>query len=826
MNMPFYIIKLINRIILLLCLLTGAHQEINCQNIHKINIDVPAKKILSGYLKLGGTNLQGKSIEINSYYLTNNGKPVIPVTGEFHFSRYPDKYWEESIRKLKAGGIDLIATYVFWNIHEESEGVFNWAGNNNLRKFIELCRKYDFDVMVRIGPFCHGEIRNGGLPDWLLGKPLAIRSNDPNYLFYVDRLYQQISKQLEGLLFKDGGPVIGIQLENEFQHSAAPWGLTYPGQPYDYTAAEMDRAVTREGAGTASGDNPYSELGNEHMRVLLGLARKAGIEVPVYTATGWGYAAVIENESLPVTAAYPYPTWAPNQPSALYLYTDLQKNPDYSPVRYQSEQYPYFAAEIGGGIMNTYDRRPLIPYNSIDPLINRFLGSGTNGIGYYMYHGGSTPRGEKNWFSDVAVGCPIISYDFQAPVGEFGQVRPSFHRLKLLHYFLNAFGDKLAPMQTILPEGNNQITPENDSTLRYAVRTKGESGFIFMNNFQDHFQRNDLEGIRFSIHSGNGDLLIPESGVINLKKDEHTILPFNFDMEGIMLNYSTAQLLTMGEDGQSTWFVFYAIPGTNPEFSVQKANGIEILKKDNCQSSENSKRLLVNCSESVPSEFVIRKKDGKTITVLTIDKPLALKSYVLSINGKRHIMFSDALILRRGDLFDLQSTGQNNFNLSVYPCIESAPVLSYGSITRQKESASIMSTFQVDLPAQKVDLAIRTIQENKILVTLPAAKPSGVNDLFLVIDYAGDTGMGFLNGELVTDNFYNGSKWSIGLKKFMDLPGQKEMVFYFRPLYLDASYFQDFETSGIPVFTGDGPNLEIRSVEVIPEYQATITFRQ
>jgi beta-galactosidase len=824
MSILFFYRKLFSRTILLFTLLLCIHLESDSQKIYKLNIDVPEKKIISGHLKLGGSNIEGKTIEVNSYYMVMNGKPVLPVTGEFHFSRYPDKYWEESIRKMKAGGVDLIATYVFWNIHEETEGVFNWDGDNNLRKFLELCEKYDFNVIVRIGPFCHGEIRNGGLPDWLLGKPLTIRSNDPYYLFYVDRLYQQISKQLEGLLFKDGGPVIGIQLENEFQHSASPWGLTYPGQPYDYTSAEMDRAVIQEGVGVAQADNPYAELGNEHMRVLMSVARKAGMEVPVYTATGWGYAAVIENETLPVTSAYPYPTWAPNQPSTLYLYTDLQKNPDYSPVRYQNEQYPYFAAEIGGGIMNTYDRRPLIPYNSVDPLINRFLGSGTNGIGYYMYHGGSTPRGEKNWFSDMAVGSPIISYDFQAPVGEFGQIRPSFHRLKLLHFFLNAFGDILAPMQTILPDGYNQITPDDNTSLRYTVRAKGESGFIFMNNFQDHLQRNNMENIQFSLHTGTGDLLVPESGGVTLKKDEHAILPFNFEMGGIILNYSTAQLLTSGENGKSFYFVFYAIPGIKPEFSVQKANGIVIQRKENCQVSENSKRILVNCSESVPSEFILKQKDGKTITVLTIDKPFALKSYVVNINGKRYILFSDALILQRGDLFDLQSTGQNTFNLSVYPKMESTPKLSWGTITRQNEAHSIMSTFRIELPAQKVDLPIRTIQQNKIQLTLPAAKPSGINDLYLVIDYTGDTGMGFLNGELVADNFYNGTKWTVGLKKFMDLPGQKEMVFYFRPLYQNAPYFQDFETASIPVFSDNQPNLEIKSVEVIPEYQTTISF--
>ncbi|UCH14571.1 MAG: beta-galactosidase, partial [Bacteroidales bacterium] len=354
---------------------------------YRIDITGADKEVYSGHLKLGGKNYKGEKISVNNYYLLINDKPVIPVTGEFHFSRYPEKYWDESIRKMKAGGINVIATYVFWIIHEEKEGKFDWSGDKNLRKFVELCGQKGLKVIVRIGPFCHGEIRNGGLPDWLLGKPLNIRSNDPEYLSYVERLYRQISLQLKDLLFDDGGPVFAIQLENEYQHSAAPWGLTYPDQPYDFTSSGRDREITAEGAGSAVSKNPYAHLGNEHMKVLKSIAVQAGLKVPVYTATGWGNAAIIENECMPVTGAYAYPTWASSRLSPLYLFTDLHNNPDYPPVRYKPLDYPYFAAEISGGIMVRYNRRPIVPPQSLDALITRFLGSGTNGIGYYMFHG-------------------------------------------------------------------------------------------------------------------------------------------------------------------------------------------------------------------------------------------------------------------------------------------------------------------------------------------------------------------------------------------------------------------------------------------------------
>src|SRR5580658_5898139 len=169
----------------------------------------------SGYLKMGTQSSSGHEIRVNSRYLTLDGKPWLPVMGEFHFSRYPEKYWEEEILKMKAGGVQIVSTYVFWIHHEEIEGQFDWSGQRNLRHFVELCGKHGMYVFVRIGPWDHGEVRNGGLPDWVLTKS-RVRTNDPAYLSYVQRFFVEIGKQLQGLYWNDDGPIIGVQLENEY----------------------------------------------------------------------------------------------------------------------------------------------------------------------------------------------------------------------------------------------------------------------------------------------------------------------------------------------------------------------------------------------------------------------------------------------------------------------------------------------------------------------------------------------------------------------------------------------------------------------------------
>ncbi len=800
--------------------------QINLQGQIKeyLNIDLPDRQFRSDHLDLGGTNTQGRVIDVNDYYMSIDGRPAIPVSGEFHYSRYPEEFWEESIQKMRAGGISMIATYVFWNIHEEREGIFDWEGSKDLRKFVKLCAQYDYDVIVRIGPFCHGEIRNGGLPDWLLGLPLSIRSNDPQYLRYVERLYDQIGQQLEGLYFKDGGPVIGIQLENEYQHSAAPWGLTYPGQPHDWTASVRDLELTQIGVGVAEGENPYADLGNEHMKVLKGLALKAGIVVPLYTATGWGNAAIIENETLPVTAAYPYPTWAQEEPSEFYLYTNLQKDPDYAPVRYRSEEYPYFAAELGGGIMNTYERRPLVPAESLEPMINRFLGSGANGIGYYMYHGGSTPRGERNYFSDVAVGCPIISYDFQAPIGEFGNLKPSFHRLKPLHLFMKSFGEYLAPMGVILPESQESLLVHDNTTLRYSVRSDRESGFVFMNNFQDHLPTQAIENIQFKLKTASGEVAIPEEGNLTLMPDENAILPFNLDMDGIKLNYATSQLLSFGGDPQNEYYVFFTIPGIGPEYSLLRSDIVNIHGGSGCKIFKNRKRILIKCLPGESSEFVIQTADRKQINILTVPKEMAQNAYEISIEGHKHLLFSKALILSKMNSIDLISYNENHFEIDFYPVLQNNPKLNMGQISLSENERTHFTSYEIEVPEFHPVLEIDHVQFNKFAVNLPDHKPDFVNDLFLVVDYFGDTGMGFMDGELVADHFFNGLKWVIGLKKFTGFNEKKEMVFYFRSLYKDAPFLNDLESAGMsePEKVTGGFNLN--HMEILPEYKTTLSF--
>ena len=226
----------------------------------------------TGYLQTGTTtSSSGHSIEVNSRYLLRDGKPWLPVMGEFHYTRFPAQYWDQELAKMKAAGIDIVSTYVIWQHHEEREGRFDWSGDRDLRTFVQLCARHQMDVFVRLGPWVHAEVRFGGIPDWVVAA-MPTRSNDATYLSYVDRFYGEVGQQVRGLLWKDGGPIIGVQLENEYFRNG-------PGE------------------------------GRAHIAKLKELALKAGFDVPLYTVTAWDNTIYPARQVTPVFGSYPDAPW-------------------------------------------------------------------------------------------------------------------------------------------------------------------------------------------------------------------------------------------------------------------------------------------------------------------------------------------------------------------------------------------------------------------------------------------------------------------------------------------------------------------------------------
>jgi beta-galactosidase len=785
------------------------------QTSYHINVTKARTEVIRGHLDLGGRNIKGDTIGVNSFYMERNNKPFIPVIGEFHYARYPEQYWDEQLKKIRAGGITVVATYVFWNLHEFKEGEFNWQNNLNLRHFVELALQNDLEVIVRIGPFAHGEMRNGGLPDWLYGRPIEVRTNDPAYLFYANRLYQQIGQQLKGLMFKDGGPIIGIQIENEYQHSAAPWAFTYQDAPRERTVGRRDNKITQDGVGINNMGNEFADVGRDHMKTLKQLAVNAGLIAPIYTATGWGRATIIEKGSIPVMAGYAFPFWSKSvAPSPFYLYKDMQLTPDYSPVSYDVTLYPSMAAELGTGMANIYSRRPRVPGESFLPMMVRTIGSGSNGLGYYMYHGGTTPS-FGNFFMSEQHGLHNKSYDYQAPIGEFGYTTSGFYELKLINAFLASFGSDLAPLYTVLPTTNDTIKANNTTTLRYAVRSNGNKGYLFMHNYQDHLQTANLTNLKIDITTQTGTITFPESGNFTLKSGMSAIFPFNTTINGVKIKLATVQPLYQFSNKGHYYNINFSIDEIEPEIVFE---GKVTLSGTGFKTIYRNGNTIARFNQNGIGEVKVNNT-----SFLILPRQWAQNAYLTGTNNK-HLVISNALVLSNNNKLSLVSQNLQTIDVSVYPSVKS--ISSDCQVVKKTSSPTKnISQWQITLPVIEPNIQLIQATDRHFVLKAHNMNWAQLNDVSVTFDYRGDRGICMMKGELQTDHLYTSKPWTIGLKRFAEQLKTEDMYFYFIPMAKDAPYLSYLDKEVLPDFGDKREFLEIKKPIINVEQKIEISLK-
>lgn len=758
-----------------------------------IDATQPDPPIRSGHLHLGGSDPNGNRLGLTNSYLTWNDRPLYVISGEFHYSRYPEADWEEELLKVKAGGVNVVATYIFWNFHEETQGCFDWEGRKNIRRFVELCNRHELFVILRIGPFVHGEWRNGGLPDWLYGQPFEVRSNDPEYLACVERYYAEIGRQVQGLMFKDGGPVIGIQLDNEYMHAGAPWEVVEQPRDLEWITAG------REGA--------------EHLKALKALAHQAKLDTPLYLVTAWG-APIIEDETLPVYGGYAYPVWIDDPgPSSLYLFQDGHAHPvDADAVTHRvPNYYPLIYAEMQGGIQIRYRNRPLVTARSVEALALVCVGNGSNWLGYYMYHGGTTPAGQRGFNHERL--HPQLSYDFQAPLGEYGEYHPSYHALRLLHLFLAAYGEVLGAQSTILPANAARLKPEDTSEVRYCIRSNNGSGFLFVNNFQDHAATQDFPDVAFEIKTSQDQVTIPQAGGLTVKADSCFILPFNQKLGAAHLHYATAQPLTVLTYSSLRHFFSFVPEGLEAEYCFD-SNTITSVSGD-CDQQSSSGKLILTPKVGQNHFIDIETTAGDKLRLTTLSRPEAEHTWKGKAWGVERVIVSEADLFFVEDRIETQAMGINSWAMTVWPPFDAT--IKTRAQCEQKIAAA-RTELHLSTPKTEPALQVKQISARKYLLKFPQPIPTDLAELFLKIDYEGDTGMAFINGCLVADNFNNGTSWLIGLKRFKQELLNNELCLVFSPLRQGVVKNTSSQFAGRFEFEGQ-EKLTINSITLIPQYR-------
>ncbi|HKN59855.1 MAG TPA: beta-galactosidase [Candidatus Acidoferrales bacterium] len=762
----------------------------------------------------GGRAPKGEILSVNSRYLLRDGVPWFPVMGEFQYSRYPEAEWEDEILKMKAGGVQIISTYVFWIHHEEIEGQFDWTGQRNLRRFVQLCAKHGLYVWVRIGPWDHGECRNGGFPDWLI-KQCPTRQIDPVYLGYVKRFYAQIGLQLKGLFWKDGGPTIGIQLENEYSARG-------PGKGADYILA------------------------------LRQLALEAGLDAPFYTITGWDDAVIPSSGVLPVFGGYPDGFWkrtaAALPPNVNYFFTlircdenvtdDLRSSrPDIDAL---DAHYPYLTAEMGGGMELSYHRRPLVDADDIAAMEVAKLGSGVSLYGYYMFHGGTNPDGKLTTLQESQItgypnDLPVKSYDFQAPLGEFGQMHASFRVLKAFHLFLADFGSSLAPMTPYFPDKMPEGKTDTE-TPRVAARLQHDHGFLFINNYQRLYPLPPRKHFQVRLKLATGAMEIPKEPV-DIPSGAYTIWPVNLNLGATILRYSTAQPLCEVDDPKT--FVFFAWPGIEPGFAIDEKPGVSVDAPDARITRASGVAYVSDVKPGTGVAVHVRAQGGGDIQIVVLSREQALNAWKAKLAGRERLIVSPAELFFDRDRIHLLSSDPSLLKASFFPAWDRAPsgFLDDGSdgvfhryaVAVKTADTNVTARVEMvqeadDPPPAKIGNEVAMVPDESAFekaarwkIRVPHTDASDVHEVFLNIRYEGDIARIYAGGRLLTDNFYNGSTWEIGLSRISPEELARGLELRISPLRRDTAIY--LPPGASPAFAANGEAVKLDDVRLIPEYE-------
>lgn len=763
----------------------------------------------------GGRSPEGHTLAVNSRYLLLDGKPWLPVMGEMHYARVPASEWETELLKMKAGGVNIVSTYVFWIHHEEAEGQFDWSGQRDLRRFIQLCGKVGLYAWVRTGPWAHGETRNGGIPDWVLRQG-PTREDDPVYLRSVARYIGEVQRQLAGLLWKDGGPVIGMQLENEYSARGA-------------------------------------HRGEEHILTLRRIAREAGLDLPFYSVTGWDNAAVPAKGVVPFFGGYADGFWWRNPgeqpPSPNYFFTAirceenvgndlLSKRPDIDAF---CHRYPLVTAEMGGGMEQSYHRRLSLSPADTAALTVVKLGAGAALYGYYMFHGGTNPEGKLTTYQETqATGSvndlPVMGYDYQAPLGEYGQMHPVFHDLRTLHLFLSDYGAQLAPMAPYFATPAPR-TLNDTSTPRVAGRFEGSRGFLFLNNHQRNYELPEHRNFQVQVQLPASLVTVPRHP-ISVPSGAYAIWPVNLDLDGVRLRYATAQLLARLDDPATV--VFFAWPGIEPEFVFEGIAAQAVEAAGARVIAEHGIVIVTAMKPGSGAAIRLHTPSGKTLQIVLLSRDQARQTWKATLAGRDHLLLSPADLWFEGDRVQLRSRSATALRAGVYPPLEHAPAAMPAS-----GRDGLFTVYGASVPAQNIvvktektksgaasipvkiggDVALPPPEEAwehaaRWRISIPPVTAPQVSAVFLRFQYAGDTARLFSGPRLVTDDFYHGAPWEIGLWRTGGLSKPQQLELRLLPLRQDAPIH--LPAGAWPAFPASGEVADLQSVTAIPEYQAVL----
>ncbi len=544
------------------------------------------------------------------------------------------------------------------------------------------------------------------------------------------------------------------------------------------------------------------------MMKLKELAVKAGLNAPLYTATAWGHAPVPTGEFLPTWGCYAF--LGNGGPSDSSTFCEGRDNLPEKCIG----GYPFAFCELGGGSPMQNGWRPIVPPASVEVALFTRVACGGNLTGIYMYHGGSNPLG-KHGPLNVHAGLPTISYDFQAPIGEYGRLKPAYYQIRPFQQFLREFPDLLAPAVSVLPD--KYVAPDDTNDLRYMARINGDAGFLFLNNYQDKLLLPDRANVKVALKLKSETIIIPDcdSG-LRLKSSVMAALPFNLNLSGVRLKYATAQLMSKVEGQGERTYVFFAPIGMQTDF-VFDATTVRGIQGE--PSSRSFDKIRVSVGEpGTGAVFKIAPINGPPFSIITLTRHQA--EHCLKVENlwdAARLVLSEDDVIGEGKTLRVSSLGNEHLSFAIFP-------KPYGKITGPTgllvgAADGLFTRYAVSLPKVAIKSEMRQVGEGKLVLKVGAAEFKRVNDILLRIDYGGDRGWAFIDGALVADNFNNGTPWELGLRRWQADLGKSGLFVRVAPWHGDTSKVLFDGMTFRPVDNAAQPAL-IHWAELIPEYAA------
>lgn len=343
-------------------------------------------------------------VKNGNFYLNDS---VINIhSGEMHYPRVPRAYWKHRMEMMKAMGLNTVTTYVFWNYHEEKPGVWNWKGEKDLTAFIQTAQEVGLYVIVRPGPYVCAEWDFGGYPWWLSNVTgLEIRTYNKPFLDACKNYMNELGKQVVPLQIHRGGPVIMVQVENEFGF---------------YVSQQTSVPI---------------EEHQKYLAEIKTMIDEAGIEVPLFTSD----VTYLFKEGN-VKGALPTANGETN-------ITQLKHK-----VNEQNGGVgPYMVAEYyPGWLMHWAEPFPNVSTEKVVTDTKNFLENNVS-FNYYMVHGGTNFGfyAGANYDGNHDIQPDLTSYDYDAPINEPGWDTPKYHAIRAV--FEKYHSKKLPPVPARIP---------------------------------------------------------------------------------------------------------------------------------------------------------------------------------------------------------------------------------------------------------------------------------------------------------------------------------------------------------------------------------------